>query len=324
GGGGAGGAARGGGGGGPRRPAGAPGPRRGGGGAPAAAPAGPAPAAPAARHAAAAIHAAGEGRAAPVPAAAAAAASRGEALAGRDTGRPAAALPETGGGAARHGGARARRREPPARGLPARGAPERRGARGARAPRRSSRGAPARALRARCARSEVRRAGAAKLRACPRAGSLGPGRNAAMKRDGFLSLTLRSGVETAIVPAHLDCLSGAGRPSSRRDRGRIDAAAVKWAEGAGFRRIFPHRRSLGGPGEHQAGYSDEEEALGLSRSYQIELAQPEADRSLREALRDLASVEECQVQTLATAPLDTGAPHRIVSRDQALQAQRRI
>src|SRR5262245_11914837 len=145
-----------------------------------------------------------------------------------------------------------------------------------------------------------------------------------MKRDGFLSLTRRSGVETGIVPAHLDCLSGAGRPSSCLDRGGIDAAVMKWAEGARFRRIFHAERSLGRPGEHHAGYSDEEEALGLSRSYQIELAQPEADTSLREALRDLASVEECQVQPLATAPLDAGAPHRIVSRDQALQAQRRI
>jgi hypothetical protein len=145
-----------------------------------------------------------------------------------------------------------------------------------------------------------------------------------MKRQGFLSLTLRSGVDTAIVPAHLDCLSGAGRPTSRLDGGRIDATVMKWAEGARFRRIFHAERSLGRPGEHHAGYSDEEEALGLSRSYQVELAQPEADTALREALRDLATVEECQVQTLATAPLAAEPPGRVVSRDQALQAQRRI
>jgi subtilase family protein len=145
-----------------------------------------------------------------------------------------------------------------------------------------------------------------------------------MKRDGFLSLTLKSGVETAIVPAHLDCLSGAGRASSRLDGGRIDAAVMRWAEGARFRRIFHARRSLGRPGEHHAGYDDEEEALGMSRSYQVELAKAEADTSLREALRDLASVEECRVQTLACAPLDADRPRRVVTRDQALQAQRRI
>lgn len=145
-----------------------------------------------------------------------------------------------------------------------------------------------------------------------------------MKRDGFLTLTLRSGVATSIVPTHLDCLSGAGRPMSRLDGGRIDAAVMRWAEGARFRRIFHASRSLGRPAEHHVGYDDEEEALGLSRTYQVELAKAEADASLREALRDLASVEHCQVQTLASAPLDADAPRHVVSRAQALDGQRRI
>jgi len=51
----------------------------------------------------------------------------------------------------------------------------------------------------------------------------------AMKREGYLSLTVRTGVATGIVPAHLDCLTGAGRASSRLDGGRIDAAVMKWA-----------------------------------------------------------------------------------------------
>ena len=145
-----------------------------------------------------------------------------------------------------------------------------------------------------------------------------------MKRDGYLSLTVRSGVATGIVPAHLDCLSGAGRASSRLDGGRIDAAVMKWAEGARYRRVFHAARSLGRPGEQHAGYDAEEEALGLSRTYQVELARPEADASLREALRDLANVEQCQVQTLATAPLQSAPARRQVSRDEALLAQRRI
>lgn len=145
-----------------------------------------------------------------------------------------------------------------------------------------------------------------------------------MKRDGFLTLTLRSGVEAAAVPAHLDCLSGAGRPTSRLDGGRIDALVSRHADGARFRRIFHARRSLGRPGEHHVGFNDQEEALGLSRSYQVELGRPEAAESLREALRDLGSVEQCQLQTLACAPFDAGSPRRTLTREQAWEAQHRI
>ncbi|WP_140628274.1 S8 family peptidase [Methylibium rhizosphaerae] len=145
-----------------------------------------------------------------------------------------------------------------------------------------------------------------------------------MKRDGFLTLTLRSGVEAAVVPAHLDCLSGAGRPTARLDGGRIDALVSRWADGARYRRIFHARRSLGRPGEHHVGFADDEEALGMSRSYQVELGRPEAASNLREALRDLGPVEQCDEQTLACAPFDLAPTGRRLSYEQALQAQRRI
>lgn len=149
-----------------------------------------------------------------------------------------------------------------------------------------------------------------------------------MKRDGFLTLTLRSGVPAAVVPAHLDCLSGAGRPSPVLDGGRIDALLRQQADGARFRRIFHARRSLGRPGEQHVGFDDQEEALGLSRSYQVELGNPEAAVRVRESLRDLGSVEQCQLQTLAVAPLDAGhareRQRRVLTREQALEPQRRI
>lgn len=149
-----------------------------------------------------------------------------------------------------------------------------------------------------------------------------------MKRDGFLTLTLRSGVAAAAVPAHLDCLSGAGRPSPVLDGGRIDALVRQQADGARFRRIFHARRSLGRPGEHHVGFDDQEEALGLSRSYQVELGNPDAAVRVRESLRDLDSVEQCQVQTLAVAPLDAGPPparvRRVLTRDEVLEPQRRV
>lgn len=154
-----------------------------------------------------------------------------------------------------------------------------------------------------------------------------------MKREGFLTLTLRSGVAAAAVPAHLDCLSGAGRPSPRLDGGRIDALLTRAADGARFRCIFHARRSLGRPGEQHVGFDDTEEALGLSRSYQVELGRSDAAAYVREALRDLGPVEHCEEQQLAYAPLDAHAlagadaghpPRRRVTQAQARAAQQRI
>lgn len=149
-----------------------------------------------------------------------------------------------------------------------------------------------------------------------------------MKRDGFLTLTLRSGVATAAVPAHLDCLSGAGRPSPVLDGGRIDALVRSQADGARFRRIFHARRSLGRPGEQHVGFDDQEETLGLSRSYQVELANPEMAVRVRESLRDLAAVEQCELQTLAVTSFDAAPPptraRRVLTRDEVLEPQRRV
>lgn len=156
-----------------------------------------------------------------------------------------------------------------------------------------------------------------------------------MKRDGFLTLTLRSGVAGAPVPSHIDVLSGAGRAVPRLDGGRIDALVHRWAEGGRFRRIFHARQSLGRVGSHHVGFDDQEEAMGLSRAYQLEIARPEAALSLREALRDLGSVEQCDQQTLACAPFDahprghpvTEPAPRAAARvryDEALLPHRRI
>jgi subtilisin family serine protease len=143
-------------------------------------------------------------------------------------------------------------------------------------------------------------------------------------REGHLLLTLRSGVPAAPVPAQLDCLSGAGRPVAALDGGRVDAAVQRLGGGARWRRVFHARRSLGRTGEHHVGFDDDEEALGLSRCYQLQLARPEAARAVREALRDLGQVEQCQLQTLSYAPLEAAAPRRVVSAAQALAPQRRI
>lgn len=144
-----------------------------------------------------------------------------------------------------------------------------------------------------------------------------------MKREGHLVLRLRAGVPCAAVPAHLDCLTGAGRPCSALDAGRVDAAVSRWGGAGRYRRVYHARRSLGRPGEHHVGFDDTEESFGLSRSFQLQIARPEGARDLLHALRDLDAIEECTEQTLATAPLDEGKPRR-VSAEAAFEPYRRV
>ena len=143
-----------------------------------------------------------------------------------------------------------------------------------------------------------------------------------MKRDGHLTITLRPGVAFAPVPAHLDCLSGAGRPLGVLDGGRVDQAVSRWGGGGRFRRVFHARRSLGRAGEQHVGYADDEEALGLSRSFQLHMARASGASDLLQALRDLDAVESCEQQTLACTPLDAPVRRRVSARDALAPYQR--
>jgi subtilisin family serine protease len=57
-----------------------------------------------------------------------------------------------------------------------------------------------------------------------------------------------------------------------------------------------------------SGFDDLEEALGFSRTYRIELADPDHSRQAIAALRDLRQVEVASAQTLATVPFQAQPP----------------
>lgn len=122
-----------------------------------------------------------------------------------------------------------------------------------------------------------------------------------MERSGHLLVTLRPGEALDHVPAHIDCVVGACRPASRLDGGGLDRAL---GDAGGFRAIgvYHARESLGRVGEQHARFDDREERLGLSRTYAIQLGEPEATPRVIDGLRSSPKVESAVVQTLATAP----------------------
>jgi subtilisin family serine protease len=126
------------------------------------------------------------------------------------------------------------------------------------------------------------------------------------ERRRHLLLTLRAGEASGHVPSHLDYLVGAARAASCLDRGPVDRAL---RAGGGFRAlgIYGARASLGRIGEQHLRWNEVEEELGLTRAYQVEIAEPEAAQAVVDRLRGLRTVESARVQTLAVAPFSAAA-----------------
>ncbi|GAA1520019.1 S8 family serine peptidase [Kribbella lupini] len=147
------------------------------------------------------------------------------------------------------------------------------------------------------------------------------------RRTGFLLLTLAAGEGREYVPAQLDVLVGAARPSVRLTGGRLDRLLSSY--GGAFRAtaVYHSRRNLGRVGTRSTGYDDLEEQLGLSRTYRLELADPSQTDRVLDSARDLGIVENVCTDRLALtstvavdAPLtreDVLAPYAMVRSEEA-------
>lgn len=118
-------------------------------------------------------------------------------------------------------------------------------------------------------------------------------------RPTHVRLTLAPGEGRANAPCHLDCLLGAARPAMRLDGGGPLDAALGGAGRFRARSVFHARRSLGRVGQQAAWFDDDEEALALSRSYLVELADHTDVRRTLERLRDLTIVESAAAELMA-------------------------
>jgi hypothetical protein len=144
--------------------------------------------------------------------------------------------------------------------------------------------------------------------------------------EGHIMFTLREGEVFRAAPNQMDYLLGAARPSPGLDGGgRIDAVIEKWGHGGRSLGVFPSRFGLGRVGEHGLGYDDVEERHGLSRTYQVQVADAAGAEAVCDALRQLDLVESASMQTLSLAPMAM-APAKAVEtrREPASDAFRRM
>lgn len=118
-------------------------------------------------------------------------------------------------------------------------------------------------------------------------------------RPGYLRVTLAAGEARPHVPCHIDCLVGAARPAMRLDGGGPLDAALGGAGRFRVRGVFHARHSLGRMGQQAAGFGDDEELMALSRSYLVEVADPEQAARHVDRLRALRVVESAAPELLA-------------------------
>lgn len=118
-------------------------------------------------------------------------------------------------------------------------------------------------------------------------------------RPGYLRVTLARGEGRSHVPCHLDCLIGASRPAMMLDRGGPLDAALGGTGRFRARLVFHAMRSLGRVGQQAVGFGDDEELMGLSRTYLVEIADPTAVPRSIDRLRGLQVVESASAELLA-------------------------
>lgn len=147
------------------------------------------------------------------------------------------------------------------------------------------------------------------------------------RRPAHVLLTLRAGERREHVPAHLDVLAGAARPAPSLDgNGPIDRAAG----GSGAFRataVFHARRAIGRIGARASAYDDDEEELGLARTYRVEVGEPQGVDRLVARLRDLDVVEVAVSECFATAPATlwaTSMARRAPTRDDVEAPRRQV
>jgi subtilisin family serine protease len=139
-----------------------------------------------------------------------------------------------------------------------------------------------------------------------------------MIRTRHLQVTLAAGEAPAHVPSYLDHLLGAARAATSVDGGPVDRA-LRTGGSCRVLGVYGARAALGRVGEQGSPrfWNDAEHALGLSRTYQVELSDADATRRVVDGLRSVRGVESASVQTLAAAPFAVALAERTQAHELA-------
>jgi subtilisin family serine protease len=135
-----------------------------------------------------------------------------------------------------------------------------------------------------------------------------PRRDRLATKPGSMILKLVLGEAPDGVPTTLDVRSGAVEAASKFTIGSVDRIMRRFANNVRICRVHTAVASYGRPGHGHKRFDDVEHAVGLSRTFRIESAQPDRIDDLVDAMRQLAVVEHASPHYLCELPFVADEP----------------
>ncbi|HXB71038.1 MAG TPA: S8 family serine peptidase [Candidatus Acidoferrales bacterium] len=128
---------------------------------------------------------------------------------------------------------------------------------------------------------------------------------------GSLILKLALGEAPEKIASALDLRQGTGQASATTGIGPVDRLLGHFSTQAQVYRVHASAQGFGRPGQRHKNFNDLEHAVGLSRTFEVDLDDDSPILDLIDALRHLAVVEQAYPHYLCVLPFGTAAPAAI-------------
>lgn len=122
---------------------------------------------------------------------------------------------------------------------------------------------------------------------------------------GSMMLKLRLGEAPANIPAQLDVRAKANPAASKIDGGVVDRLIRRHAGDARITRVHPAAASIGRWGGQHLGFSDQEQVIGLSRTFRVDVERGSPIGDLVSALNEVTTVEYAGPNLLSALPFES-------------------
>lgn len=122
---------------------------------------------------------------------------------------------------------------------------------------------------------------------------------------GSMMLKLRIGEAPANIPAQLDVRAKANPAASKIDGGVVDRLIRRHAGEARITRVHPAAASIGRWGSQHLGFSDQEQVIGLSRTFRVDVERGSPINNLVSALNEVTTVEYAGPNLLSALPFES-------------------
>lgn len=136
---------------------------------------------------------------------------------------------------------------------------------------------------------------------------------------GQILVKLAPGEAPEGVPALADVRLGVAQAARSLDGGPIDRMMRRFSDHVRIARVHTAAAGIGHPGKRHQGFDDVEHALGMARTFRVEIHRGCSVHQVTDSLRQLAAVEAAMPQYLATLPFRDPTEPPAPSREEMLE-----